>query len=336
VGEPIIKDGPVLRGPPEAIAGFKAGGFDAACLANNHVRDMGPRALLQTIGVVRAAGIEVFGAAENEEAAAQPLFIERRGQRVGLLAFAENEFSGGGPDSAGANPYRPGPNAMAVARARSQCDLVLVFVHGGSEYCPFPSPRMVRDYRAFAEAGADAVIGHHPHTVQGMELCGGVPILYSLGNFLFWVRKHEENNPMWPLEMMVRVTFAERRCSRLEVFPVRSDSETGTALLRGPDRERFLTRLNCLSQIIAEPGRHRRLWEAYCLMRLPFYLHRIAETRAGLDRPELRKVAAAHLKNLFACEAHHEVIVTALELLRNGVEQSDAATHAELEELVKG
>lgn len=334
LGEAIIKDGPVLCGPPQAVVGLKAGHFDAACLANNHVRDMGPSALLETIEVLRGAGLEVFGAGASEEEAARPLFVEWRGKRVGLLAFAENEFSGGGSDAAGANPYRPGPNVMAVARARQDCDLLLVFVHGGSEYCPLPSPRMVRDYRALAEAGADAVIGHHPHTVQGMELHGGVPIVYSLGNFLFWLPPGAKEDALWPLEMMVRLSFAGRRCQRLEVFPVHSVAASGTTILGGAQREHFLTRLNRLSQIIAEPARHRRLWEAYCLGRLPFYLQRIAETRAGIDHLKLRRTAAAHLKNLFACEAHNEVIVTALELVRAGVEHPHPEAAKELEELL--
>ncbi len=337
-GEPIIKDGPNLKGPPAAIEGVLAGGFDAVTLANNHVMDFGSQPFFDTIELCERRDLTVFGAGRDRADAARLVTMQRADLRVGLLAFAENEFCNATDTSPGAAPLEPGPNCNLIRRSRERCDLLIVFVHGGNEFNPLPSPRMVRDYRALAEAGADAVIAHHPHTVQSMELHEGVPILYSLGNFLFW-EPAQHVPPTWWLEMAVRLHFdvrsAHRRCIGLDLIPVDMDRETAhLRLLRGDACAAFCRRLNRLSQIIADPDLHRRFWYAYCLKALPRYLKWMAETRAGLERDDLRRIAAAQLRNQYRCEAHHEVAWTALELVRQGVEPGTQGVEAELDELM--
>ncbi|MCC7203517.1 MAG: CapA family protein [Phycisphaeraceae bacterium] len=330
LGQPIIKDGPALQGPPAAIAGVAFGGFDVVDMANNHVKDYGPESMLETVELARRHGLGVVGVGRSLEEAWQPLFVERHGLRVGLLAVAENEFSNATPEEAGAGPLHLGPVCVRVSTARQQCDLLVVFIHGGNEFCPIASPRMVRDYRAIAESGADAVIGHHAHTVQGMEVHQGVPIIYNLGNFLFWAPASSED-ALWWVGMIVRLHLSGRTCVGVDIHPTRMDPATGHASLLPPaQREGFFRRLNRLSEIQTDPQAHRRFWNAYCLFRLPHFLARIKETRDGMDNPKLRVVAAAHLKNLFCCEAHWEVISTGLELIRQGRENDFAAEREEL------
>lgn len=348
-GEPIVKDGPNLRGPAAAIDGVLAGGFDAVTLANNHVLDFGPEPFFDTIALCRRRGLTVFGAGRDRADAARLVTMERatatgRRIRVGLLAFAENEFCNATDTTPGASPLEPGPNCNLIRRSRDQCDLLVVFVHGGNEYSPLPSPRMVRDYRAFAEAGADAVIGHHPHTVQSMELHEGVPIIYSVGNFLFWMPPEHVPTTWW-LEMAVRLHFdvhaseRERRCVGVDVIPVDMDRRTAhLRLLQGDERAAFCRRLNRLSRIIADADLHRRFWQTCCLKRLPHYLKWMAETRAGLDvglnDEGARRLAAAELRNQYRCEAHHEIAWTALDLLRQGVRAGSLGVEAELDALM--
>ena len=81
---------------------------------------------------------------------------------------------------------------------------------------------------------------------------------------------------------------------------------------------------------------HERFWRAYCLKRLGFFLGRIKETRDGMDRPELRRLAAAHLRNLFGCEAHYEAIFTGLELVRRGWGDQTFGVEEELGVLLAG
>jgi poly-gamma-glutamate capsule biosynthesis protein CapA/YwtB (metallophosphatase superfamily) len=336
-GQPIVKNGPCLKGPPAAIDSVLAGGFDAVTMANNHVMDFGPDAFFDTLDLCARHGLTVFGAGRDIEDAGRLVTIDRSGVRVGLLAFADNEFSNAGAATPGGSPFAPGPNCNLIARSRDACDLLIVFVHGGNEYCPLPSPRMVRDYRAFAEAGADAVIAHHPHTVQSMELHENVPILYSLGNFLFWNAPHRVPRTWW-LEMAARLHFEGRRCVGLDILPVEMDRETASLrLVTGRQRAAFCQRLNRLSEILADADLHRRFWQAYCLKRLPHYLDWAARARADLDADHAsrsRLVAAAQIKNQYACEAHHEIVVTAMDLVRQGLDTTPLGVEAELDQLM--
>lgn len=335
LGKPIVKDGPALHGPPGAIEGVAFGKFDAVDMANNHVRDFGPEAMLETVDLALRHGLGVVGVGRDLDEAYRPLFLKRNGVRVGLLAVAENEFSNATPDSAGAGALHPGPICVRVNQTRSQCDLLVVFIHGGNEYCPIASPRMVRDYRAIAESGADVVIGHHAHTVQGLEIHQGVPIIYNLGNFLFWAPTSDED-PLWWVGMIVRLHMSGRKCVGVDIHPTRMDPATGHAhLLPADEREGFFRRLNRLSEIQTDPRTHRRFWNAYSLDRLPMFLDRIKELQNGMADPKLRLLAAARLKNLFSCEAHCEVLITGLELIRLGQENDFQAERDELLNLCK-
>jgi len=317
-GQAIVKCGPNLIGPPGAIEGVKIGGFDVLKMANNHVLDYGPGPLMDTIELVAENGMATVGAGGNLEEASRPLFIERAGFRVGMLAFAENEFSGAGRDEPGCCPLDPGPNRSAIRKAAGQCDLLIVCVHGGSELCPLPSPRMVRDYRCFVDAGADAVIGDHAHTVQGMELYRDVPIIYNLGNFFFWADP-EKVSPQWWKRMFVRLTFNGRRCIRLDVHPFEVDFATAALkLLEGREKRRFLENLNRLSEIIADPDLHEQFWNAYCMSRREYYTGHLERSLAGITGGKADEAEAARLRHLFSCEAHKDVITGFAELIRQG------------------
>jgi len=321
-GEAIIKNGPNLIGPPEAIEGFVVGGFDVAGMANNHVLDFGPDALKDTMELIRANGMQYVGAGDNDEQASRPAFIERAGVKVGLLAFEENEFCNATRTTPGSSPYRPGPNGQIIRQTRDECDLLVVFVHGSSERCPIPSPRTIRDFRSFIDAGADAVIGHHAHTVQGMELYHGKPIVFNLGNFLFWSDPAIES-PQWWKRMFVRMTFQGRSCAGIEVFPFETDFDTACLhMLRGEKKSNFLAFVNRLSQIVADADLHERFWQYYCTTRMPFYLRLLEKELAALKEPDPRQMAA-NMRNLFQCEAHAEVISTGLDMIRRSLDKDD-------------
>ncbi len=164
------------------------GRFQAMSVANNHAGDQGHAAFLETLQHLRAAGIVPFGGGADLAQAHEPLWIERADLKIAVLAY--NEFK---PRAFEAGPHWPGvawsedEQVVADIRAarRAGADVVIPFMHWGWERERQPSPRQ----RALAErmiaAGADAVVGGHPHVTQGAETIRGKPVIWSLGNFVF-------------------------------------------------------------------------------------------------------------------------------------------------------
>lgn len=185
-------------GLPAALAGV---GFDVAMCANNHAYDQGEEGLLISLGNLRAAGLDAVGCGPDLGAAGAPVVLERGGVRVAILSFAAimNAYN----PARRTHPawpqvlfwYRDEPagrevlEAVRAARARSDVDVVVVNAHWDREYDPQPLPFTRGIARQLVEAGADLVIGHHPHVLQPGEWMPGragrrAAVVYSLGNFI--------------------------------------------------------------------------------------------------------------------------------------------------------
>ncbi|HYP78538.1 MAG TPA: CapA family protein [Polyangiaceae bacterium] len=180
--------------------------FDAVSIANNHSGDYGPAAFLETLEQLEAARLPSFGGGRDLRHAHLPLILERRGLKIALLGYDEYH-----PRSFEAAPDRPGvawaedeQAALDIARARrAGANLVLPFLHWGWENEHEPSARQRELARTLIDAGADAVIGAHPHVTQGAEMYRGKPIIYSLGNFVFDLLDRPDNAIGWVLELVV-------------------------------------------------------------------------------------------------------------------------------------
>ncbi len=178
-----------FRCDPAALPAARAAGVEVANLANNHVLDYGPDAMLDSITRLRAAGIAPVGVGPTVGAANEPALVEVGGWRIAVLGF------GGVVQAADwlATPSRPGMasgddlDAMvaAVRAAAARADLVFVTVHWGTELDTAPRPDDVRRAAAMIEAGADAIFGHHSHRLHPMEVVGGRPVAWGLGNFVW-------------------------------------------------------------------------------------------------------------------------------------------------------
>lgn len=187
VGQPMESKIHNFRADPAALRVLQ-GRFDALSVANNHSGDYGQAAFLETLEHVRAAGIASFGGGRNLAEAHRPLWIERKGLRIAVLAY--NEFK---PRSFEAGPHWPGiawsEDSHVVADIRAAraagADIVIPYMHWGWEREPQPTARQRQLARLMIDAGADAVVGGHPHVTQGTETYRGKPVIYSLGNFVF-------------------------------------------------------------------------------------------------------------------------------------------------------
>ena len=169
----------------EVAAALVRAGVHVVSLANNHVMDCGERGLARTLEVCRAAGLACVGAGTDLESACTPARFERRGARVVLLAFAAGPGDAAAPGRPGVAPLEPGRVAADVARWRAEADLLVVSAHWGSMYVDYPPPRVLQLAATIADAGADLVLGHHPHVLQGVGRRGKTIVLYSLGDAAF-------------------------------------------------------------------------------------------------------------------------------------------------------
>lgn len=175
-----------FRTPPELAAGLTAAGFDLVTLGNNHAYDFGSVGLDDTLAALQRAGVPTVGAGANEAAARAPYFIDVRGRRIAVLSYSGVDESGfasaGGPGVARATVESIREDVRGAA---PQADYTLVFMHAGIEYTREPSALQGAIAHAAIDAGADVVVGSHPHVLQGWERYGDGLILYSLGNFVF-------------------------------------------------------------------------------------------------------------------------------------------------------
>jgi poly-gamma-glutamate synthesis protein (capsule biosynthesis protein) len=176
-----------FRGHPRHAKALRQAGFDIVSLANNHALDYGKAALAETVRHLEKSGIVAVGGGRTLEAAHRLRVISVRGLRVGFLAYL-----GMFPSILPLRAKEPGVAMAELARvrrdvraARERVDVLIVSMHAGKEYTFKHSARQQSIARAAVDAGADMVIGHHPHVVQDTEIYKDRPIFYSLGNFIF-------------------------------------------------------------------------------------------------------------------------------------------------------
>jgi poly-gamma-glutamate synthesis protein (capsule biosynthesis protein) len=229
-------DVPAEAADPAKLASLARAGFHAASLAGNHVYDQGEEGVADTIAGLYAHGIAPFGAGVDLAGARLPAILERGGLRVGFLGYncVGPRLSWAGPDKGGcayvqvishyepegANPGGP-PQAFTfpvpatldamqadIVALRRQVDIVVVSLHKGLVHTPAQLAMYERPVaRAAIEAGADIVVGHHPHIARGIEFYKGRPIFHGLGNFVTVTRALNVEGNDHP----ARLAWAERR-----------------------------------------------------------------------------------------------------------------------------
>ncbi len=189
------KEGYGFRTPPEMLEGFVNAGIDAVNLANNHTRDFGYDALLDTFENLGSSGIEYFGAGNDLSEAQGLLIIEKNGVKVGFTGANRvylSDSCAASEDHAGVNQIGSADSSKTLAYIEklkeydSMCDVLIVFLHAGEEEVFEVTDYQKTVSRKFIDAGADIVVGGHSHTLQPIEFYSGKPIIYSIGNLIFW------------------------------------------------------------------------------------------------------------------------------------------------------
>ncbi|UMR37410.1 CapA family protein [Paenibacillus polymyxa] len=179
----------VYKSSPKALTAMAAAGIDAVNLANNHILDQGTSGLLDTLNYLDEKGIAHAGAGRNAKEAYAPHYFERNGIKIALLGatrvMPEANWNAGAQQPGVAGAYDSTAIVKSIREARNQADLVIVVAHWGKERATALEPHQTELSHAFIDAGADLVVGGHPHVLQGMEQYKGKWIAYSTGNFIF-------------------------------------------------------------------------------------------------------------------------------------------------------
>ena len=207
--------------PPVCINGVKNAGFDVVAMANNHMMDYGPEPLKVTLALLDSFGLARSGAGMNLADARKPVIVERNGIKVAFLSYSRVH-----PVQFWASAHKPGTApavekfvAQDIKKARQQSDLVVVSFHWGAELMETPKKYQKDLAHLCIDSGADMVLGHHPHILQGLEIYKGKLIAYSLGNFAFGSRSRKCTE-----SVIIKTDFDSTGLKRIELIPLCVDN----------------------------------------------------------------------------------------------------------------
>lgn len=249
-GEPLEDKTFTFRANPESAAFLYDMGADVVSLANNHAYDYGEVALLDSLRTLEEKNIPYVGAGENLEEASAPVYFIINDLKIGILSATQIERLDN-PDTKGATENSPGvfrcwDSSLLVQRikeVKEQCDFLVVFVHWGTENTDELDWAQRDQSVEYAEAGADLIIGAHPHCLQEIQMIHGVPVFFSLGNFWFNSKTIDTG--------LVKVTISaeDASISSLQFIPaIQKGCET--RLLTGSEKTRVLSYMRGLSQTV--------------------------------------------------------------------------------------
>lgn len=226
-------------------------GVDIVSLANNHAYDYGQDALLDSLDTLDGEGIARVGAGRNLEEAMAPVYFDINGTKIGILAATQIERLEN-PDTKGATENSPGVfrcfnetelNRLLeqIKQTKQQCDFLTVYIHWGTENTDELDWAQPYQAKLIAEAGADLIVGCHPHCLQGIDYMGDTPVIYSLGNF--WFNSKEVDTAL------LKVTVQGDTLENIQMIPA-LQKDCSTNALDGAEGERVINYLQSLSENI--------------------------------------------------------------------------------------
>jgi poly-gamma-glutamate synthesis protein (capsule biosynthesis protein) len=247
----------IFTGPPSGADALRRGGMTIVSTANNHMWDYGKAALFETMDNLDRVGVLYVGSGRTRERAYGPVIVEREGFRVAFLAVTDIWNQGPlrvhpGRELVAMAEAEPLAQAVRALRADPTVDTIIVSYHGGSEYMEEPMQTTRAIVHAAVDAGADVIVGHHPHVVQGIGWYRGKPILYSLGNFTMGMHQDHAWSQMGYL---ARITLRRGAAAEIEACPYRLRGFEPVPLAGDPQRphyeKHFFTKFERISRQVA-------------------------------------------------------------------------------------
>lgn len=244
-GDPLLEKQFTFRADPETSKYLLDMGVDIVSIANNHTYDYGEISLLDTVATLAGMEMPYVGAGRNIEEASRPFFFETDGLKIGFLSATQIERLEN-PDTKGATADSPGvfrcwDGTLLYEKTKEvaeECDFLVVYVHWGSENTDELDWSQKDQALKLAQSGADLIIGDHSHCLQGIDVIEGVPVFYSLGNFLFSSKTLDT--------CLVKAVIEDGRISKLQFLPAIQQG-CRTQLLSGEEKARVIAYMRSIS-----------------------------------------------------------------------------------------
>ncbi|MER5889389.1 CapA family protein [Streptomyces sp. NPDC001941] len=240
-----------FRTPPAALDALKDSGVDAVSMANNHSVDYGPEGLRDTLDAAHDSPVPVVGIGEDDREAYEPYVTEIRGVKLAVVAASQvqdltNAQWRAGPDKPGiASALNPAKLLKAVRKARAKADVVVVYLHWGTEGRKCPGADQTGLARELARAGATAVVGTHAHVMLGTGMLGKTYVAYGLGNFLWYGTSPYPNSDD---SGIATLTIRQGKVTGEEFTPALVDGRGLPQPQEGPAAARIEERMDALRQ----------------------------------------------------------------------------------------
>jgi poly-gamma-glutamate synthesis protein (capsule biosynthesis protein) len=224
-----------FRVNPDYVQIFKDMQIDVVTLANNHTMDFGTVGLTDTFDTLKSAGIPYVGAGNNITEAREIKYFEVKDKKIACLGASrvipETDWNAYSNKPGMLTTYDPAMLVEDIKTAKSQSDFVVVYVHWGVEKQNSPKEYQRGLAKQYIDAGADLVVGSHPHVLQGIEYYNGKPIIYSLGNFMFYSNISQT--------ALLKATINEQNEVKLQLIPGKAENAFTYPLEETEDIQKF-------------------------------------------------------------------------------------------------
>ncbi|MCK5020654.1 MAG: CapA family protein [Candidatus Peribacteraceae bacterium] len=251
----------LLHAKEESIEFIKKAGFNVVSLANNHMMDFGGKSLEKTIKILDDNKIKHVGAGKTLSEARKPAVIISDDMKIAFLAYSwaipqvKEGAIAATTRSPGVAPYNLEIIKEDVIKAKKIVDFVIVSIHWQEEFSHYPPPETIADAHKITESGADIILGHHPHVLQGYEEYNNNLIFYSLSNFIFspWYATNQGKSINYEREGRLRQWYKERREGAIikfsfnvkgidyDIFPTYQETKTHRVIvLKNKDADKIM------------------------------------------------------------------------------------------------
>ncbi len=291
----------ILSNHPDVLDFGKLAPICIMNLGNNHIMDYGTGGLEDTIRLLEENNIRFVGAGSTIKEASRELVIECKGKKIGVLAFTSDEPHVGaviaGDKDGGCASFQGVEEVAAnIRKLKSEVDLILISLHWGSEYHYYPSIEQVNIAHRFADEGADLIIGHHPHVVQGIEEYNKKSlIIYSVGNFFLpGVRlksgRLEHRRKISQEFISLNVDIANDRSFAYSLTAGQVSKDFKLIEYRGRDANRFNKRMTDLSSALSGPKYEEYLKKYYIDKKVQIEMENLFEALKKIYRTPLSEL----------------------------------------------